>query len=385
MHPISPFSVNCPTQIRFGAGSSGALGGVLSDVQTPIVLVQGAGGVQSAGILSALQKDGHDVRIVRQTYEPSIKSIHSALDTVSGLNIGAVIACGGGSVLDAGKTLAVLLEHDVRLPVDFTQIAPDVLGTRVSVQSIAVPTTAGTGAEVTANAVLAVPSKGAKLSIRGQALFPDVALVDPELMQGAPSGVTLHSGLDAVTQVIESYTSSAATPFSDALTLPAIGAGLRALRQIMDHGDASAWPHMAWTSLASGLALANSGLGAAHGLASVIGGQFDAPHGALCGRFLVPVLRENLLIAPVGEAVHARLSLCCTRIAEAFPPTSGTDPLSGLETWLSTKELPRLRAWGIEESDLDRLATLSAEASSSKKNAVPLAPRSFANILFQSL
>lgn len=384
MQRIASFFISCPTQISFGVGSSQAVFDVLSNPDAPIVFVQGASGVQSAALVQGLQQRGHDLRILRQSSEPTIDMVNDAVDALGIDNAAAVVACGGGAVIDTGKALAFLLDSGLRLPTDFADIDPVHLAARRRVRSIALPTTAGTGAEVTANAVLGVPSLAAKVSLRGKALFPDHAFIDPALMGSAPQHVKIQSGLDAITQVIESYTSSAATPFSDALTQPAISQGLTALRCIIDDNDADAWSDLAWTSLASGLALANSGLGAAHGLASILGGQYDAPHGALCGRFLVPVIRANLRVAEIGSDTAARITLSTKRIAQVFTPTSA-DPTSGFARWIDQKHVPRLRDFGVSETDIPGLAARSMGASSSKKNAVSLDHQDFERILKDAL
>ena len=378
---IAPFSVVCPTQIEFGVGASTSLAGYLPEAKDPIVFVQGASGSQSAGILDDLRQSGREVHVVRQSTEPSIDTIHAALDQLRGREVAAVVACGGGSVIDAGKTIAFLLDSGERLSADFSKIAPACLQQRHHVRSIAIPTTAGTGAEVTANAVIAIPSKSAKISLRGKALFPDLAIIDPALMMTAPSTVAIQSGLDAITQVVESYTSSAATPFSDAMSGSAISTGLKSLKCIVDHPTIDAWSQMAWVSLSSGFALANSGLGAAHGIASVIGGQYEAPHGALCGRLLVPVLRANLRNAGRGSRASDRLTDCMDQVAQVFGPRGGQDILSGFDHWIEQNAVPRLRNWGVKSDDIESLAEQSVGASSSKKNAVPLNANAFAEIL----
>ena len=385
MSQAEPFSVTCPTQIKFGMGSSKALLELLSYSTTPLVFVEGAGGTQSADLVRELRRRGQEVLIVCQKDEPSIDTVNAALEQLDGHKISTVVACGGGSVIDTGKVLAALLDNGQKLPADFANIDPNDFKKRRRVESIAIPTTAGTGAEVTPNAVITVPSLAAKISVRGAALFPDIAIVDPLLMKTAPAQVVIQSGLDAITQVIESFTSSAATPFSDALSKPAIMSGLCSLQNIVDHKKTDAWPQMAWASLVSGLALANSGLGAAHGLASVLGGRYDAPHGALCGRFLVPSLRASLRNSPDGSTAFLRLNLCMASVAKIFEPLEGHDLISGLEYWIDHKKVPRLRDLGVQDGDIASLAIQSAEASSSKKNAVPLKPYDFTKILEEAL
>ena len=186
-------------------------------------------------------------------------------------------------------------------------------------------------------------------------------------MSGAPAQVILRSGLDAVTQVIESYTSNAATPFSDALCLPSIGRGLRALAGVVDTGDAKSWEDLAWVSLA------------------VIGGQYHAPHGALCGRLLIPVLRRNIERAEQGADADKKLVECAALIGNRFQSQEGGDQLSGFEAWMDAQNLPRLSQWGVAADALDALALEGMAASSSKKNAVVLTHQDFIRILEESL
>lgn len=379
------FGISVPTLVRFGDGVSAELSGVLPSGTKRVAVLRGARGVAAVPLVAGLREQGFAVTEVPCAGEPSVASVNAALDALTGQGIEAVVACGGGAVLDSGKAVAFCLGHGLRLTEDFSDISAPLLAGPAPLPFIAIPTTAGTGAEVTANAVLEIPSQQAKISLRGRALFPTVALVDPTLLPSAPAATILSSGLDAVVQTIEAYTSCAATPFSDALTTPNIHLGLRALRDVVETGEAAAWRRLAWVSLSSGMALANSGLGAAHGLASVLGGRYGAPHGVLCGRFLIPTLRQNASVAVPGSEVHRRLEACASAIAEVFPPARGGDALSGLEAWQDAQGLVRLSSFGVQEAEIDALAVQSAAASSSKKNAVVLGDADFAAILRASL
>ena len=311
--------------------------------------------------------------------------INAVLASLTGNSAQVVVACGGGSALDTAKVIRFALSHALTTYEDFAPLTADLLNTPCILPLIALPTTAGTGAEVTANAVIGVPDQAAKISLRGRALCADIAIVDPDLMKAAPDHVVLHSGLDAVTQVFESYTSNAATPFSDALTHSAKSLGLPALKAILEDDHQPAWADLAWVAHASGLALANSGLGAAHGLASVIGGQYGAPHGALCGRLLIPVLRQNLRRSEAGSDTNARIASCITDVADAFTPTLPDDLLSGFAAWIDGKGLPRLADWSVTVDDLPDLAKRGAAASSSQKNAVTLSEDDYREILQAAL
>lgn len=379
--PPSPFSFSIPTDVRFGEGISATVTDVLPEGATCVALLRGASGVASGGVLQQLRDHGLRVVEVPCPVEPTVPSINAALERLAPETIEAVIACGGGAVIDSGKAFAFCLGHSLRLSDDFSKIPQALLAAPGPIPCIAIPTTAGTGAEVTFNAVLGVPSKAAKVSLRGRALVPQVALVDPALLPSAPRKTVLASGLDAVVQTIEAYTSNAATPFSDALTQPNIALGLRALRDVMEGGAAQAWRDLAWVSLTSGVALANSGLGAAHGLASVLGGRYDMSHGALCGRFLVPVMRQNTARAAMGSDTQLRLEACAALVAEVFAPLPGGDAYSGLEAWTDAQGLQRLSDFGLEADAFDDLAHHSAGASSSRKNAVELTIADFIDIL----
>jgi alcohol dehydrogenase class IV len=379
------FTISCPTQIIFGAGTAVDLEKYLPRSTRSVVLVTGASGIAAAPVMDALRGSGVSIARVSCAKEPSVLAINEALETLAEIRPDVVIACGGGSVIDTGKLLAFLLSNDLALPDDFGRIDALCLAQAGKIPCIALPTTAGTGAEVTANAVVYVPSKGAKISLRGRALFPAIAIVDPSLMKTAPADVVLHSGLDAITQVIEAYTSAAATPFSDALSYRAIETGLAALKGVTAQGDAKSWRDLAWVSLASGLALANSGLGAAHGIAGVLGGRYGAPHGALCGRLLLPVMRRNLMRVNAGSDAHRRLVSCCEAVNRVFPVTESLDPLSGFEAWMDLNALPSLSDWGVAPAAFDQLAVDSVNASSSKKNAIPLDRKDMVHILQDAL
>lgn len=373
------FAINCPTEVQFGAGAAAAIGDHLG-AACRVVLVRG--GRSADPVAASLGALDIEVVEVSARAEPSVVSINAAFTSVAGFEPEIVVACGGGSVMDTGKALAVCLSQGAALPDDFSDVDTSAPG---RVPCIAVPTTAGTGAEVTANAVLGLADGSAKVSLRGRALFPSVALVDQSLMMSAPKAVVLYSGLDAVVQTIEAYTSCKATRFTDALSAPNVAHGLHALRAVIESGEAAAWERLAWVSLSSGHALANGGLGAAHGLASVLGAALAAPHGALCGRLLAPVLRQNLGAAPIGSDVHARLDHCIELIAAVFPARGSGDDLSGFEHWVQIQGLPRLRDFAEDGFDVREMAEAGAAASSSLKNAVPLPVSAYEKIIEAAL
>ncbi|MCG7495088.1 iron-containing alcohol dehydrogenase [Thalassobius sp. Cn5-15] len=377
------FHINTPTAVQFGAGVVTMLHSVLPDPAGTVLLVRGSSEAQAAPVIADLAAQGIPLQQIAVTAEPSVASVNAAFAAVSDTRFGAIIACGGGSVLDTAKALRFCLEWGRALPDNIAMVDPAALQRDPALALIAIPTTAGTGAEVTSNAVLGVWRAGgaAKLSLRGRGLFPSVALVDPDLLATTPKSVALGSGLDAVTQTIEAYTSSYATPFTAALSEPNLRLGARALRRIIEGPDPEAWQHIAWVSLSSGLALANGGLGAAHGLAAVLGARLKAPHGLLCGRLLAPVLIQNRSKVQIGSDVFTRIENSIEALAEVFPKTGGRNELSGFETWLRLHRVPRLCDFGLTPADFAAVAESAVYASSSTKNAVPLEIPDFIHIL----
>ncbi|MEM6578088.1 MAG: iron-containing alcohol dehydrogenase [Pseudomonadota bacterium] len=379
------FNVTVPTAIRFGCGVSAEIVPALPDRTRRVALLRGTRALAADGVRDALARGNVSHREVICSGEPSVATVNDAVGQLAHDNIDAVISVGGGSVIDTGKAVAFCLGHKRSLSKGLSDEPASLLSRPGPTVCIAIPTTAGTGAEVTANAVLDIPERHAKVSLRGRALFPTAAFVDPDLLKSAPTSVLLASGMDAIVQTIEAYTSNAATPFSDALTALNIPLGIRALQHILA-GDppALAWQDLAWTSLTSGIALANGGLGAAHGIASIIGGRYAAPHGALCGRLLVPVLRQNIKSAASDSAAQ-KLRQCAAHLSEAFPPAPDTELFSGFEAWQERQGLARLKDYGVRADDLPSIAQDSASASSSRKNAVSLKPDEFLDILKDAL
>ncbi len=206
-----------------------------------------------------------------------------------------VVGMGGGSVIDAAKAIAALLTNPGD-PLDYLEVIGRGLPlANACAPMMAIPTTAGTGAEVTRNAVLASPAHRVKVSLRSASMLPDVAIVDPELTLSMPPAVTAATGLDALTQCLEPFVSHLATPLTDGFCREGLARAARSLRRAYHHGsDVAARRDMALASLCGGLALANAKLGAVHGFAGPIGGMFDAPHGAVCARLLPLVMTANV-------------------------------------------------------------------------------------------
>lgn len=235
---------------------------------------------------------------------------------------------------------------------------------------VALPTTAGTGAEVTRNAVISVPEAARKVSLRERRMLPDLAIVDPALTDTCPRAVTLASGLDAITQVIEPYLSTRANPLTDAICRSAIPTGLVALNRLMTAPDADARDQMAWTSVAGGLALSNAGLGVTHVLAGPLGGLTNAAHGAICGALLPHGLVANERNSEDATTL-VRIAEVRRWIAQALD-SSAENALDALAEWSRSHGLPGLSAQGISPDACAAAAEAAVLSSSMRANPVAL-------------
>ena len=363
---MTPFAITAPPRILFGRGAAAKAPALIRAFGARGIVVHGADRARADWLLAAL---GPGTLALACPREPVLAVLTQALAAARDHRPDWVVAIGGGAALDLGKALAALIPSPGD-PMDHLEIIGKGLPlTQVPLPFIALPTTAGTGAEVTRNAVIGLPDHGRKVSLRDDRMVARLAIVDPALTDGCPRAVTLASGLDAVTQVIEPYVSLRATPYTDALARPAIAPGLLALQQLMQAEDSLARDRMAWVSLCGGLALANSGLGAVHGLAGVIGGMTGAAHGAICGALLGPVLTENRRAA-TGTA-RARLDEVCTMIAAALGCDADTAP-QALQHWARQAGLPGLVDLGVAPDQHVPIAEAARQASAMQANPVSL-------------
>ena len=310
--------------------------------------------------------------------EPTIALVREGADAFRGAGCDLVIAIGGGSAIDAGKAIAAAAANSGDL-LDYLEV----IGKGQPLENapwpfIAVPTTAGTGSEVTRNAVLGSPEHGVKVSLRSPLMLPRVAIVDPVLTLGLPPAITASTGLDALTQLIEPYVSSRANAFTDSLCLDGIRRASvslpRAFRDGNNGNAADARSGMAYASLLGGLALANAGLGVVHGFAAPIGGMFDAPHGAVCAALLPAGMRTNIVALrerePKGGALerYREIARILTNDPDAIPE-DGVEWVRGLTSRLA---IPSLASYGIRQQDVPELAAKAGRANSMKANPIVL-------------
>jgi alcohol dehydrogenase class IV len=299
-----------------------------------------------------------------------------------------VIGFGGGSALDAAKAIAAMLANDGEL-LDYVEI----IGrgqplTKPSAPFIAIPTTAGTGAEVTRNAVLASPEHRLKVSLRSPLMLAKVAVVDPELTCDLPPALTASTGLDALTQLIEPFVCNRANPMTDGLCVEGLRRAARSLRVAFSKGqDKDAREDMAVASLFGGLALANAGLGAVHGFAGPIGGSFSAPHGAICAALLPHVMAMNLRALrrrdPHGAALfrYEEAAWWLTGDSKA----KADDGVKWVRALVTDLKVPRLASFGIQREHFPDLVTKAANASSMKANPIVLTPEELTETLEQAM
>jgi alcohol dehydrogenase class IV len=295
-----------------------------------------------------------------------------------------VISIGGGSVIDAGKAIAAIITNRGNLYDYLEVIGKGQKLTEKPAPFVAVPTTAGTGAEVTKNAVITSPEHRVKVSLRSPAMFPDLAVVDPALTLSLPPALSACTGLDALTQCIESYVSCKSTPLTRPVCADGITRAARSLRTVCSDGsNLSAREDMALASLFSGLALANSGLGAVHGFAGPAGGMTGAPHGAVCALLLPGVMRTNITALETAHSDSPFL-IRYREVAGLLTGDPAAEPADGVQ-WIETLcrdlPLPSGQQLKIEKNLFPDLATTAQKASSMKGNPVPLSREDLLNIL----
>jgi alcohol dehydrogenase class IV len=314
--------------------------------------------------------------------------VEAGVAAARGAGCELVIAIGGGSVIDAGKAIAALLTNSGAL-LDYLEVVGE--GRPLAsppAPFIAIPTTAGTGSEVTRNAVLGVPGKGVKVSLRSPLMLPAVALVDPELTYDLPPRLTAATGLDALTQCIEPFVSPLANPLSDAVAREGMRRAAGSLRTAFrDGADRAARREMALASLCGGLALANSKLGAVHGFAAPLGGLFPVPHGTACARLLTPVTAANVAALRARSPDSPALARYdeVARILTGDLAARADDAVAWIRNLVAELDLPGLAEFGVGEGGLAEVVGKAQRASSMKGNPVELTEAELTNVLRAAL
>jgi alcohol dehydrogenase class IV len=384
------FELATATRIVFGAGTVAQAPAALAAVSaTRVLLVTGRSAGRAERLRAALVAGGIEPASFTVGGEPTVDVARAGVARIREHGAQAVVALGGGSALDAGKAIAALAANGGD-PLDYLEVVGRGRPlARPSLPLVAIPTTAGTGAEVTRNAVLSVPEARVKASLRSPMMLPALAIVDPDLLVGLPAAVVASCGLDALSQLIEPFVSSRANPLTDAFARDGIRRSARSLARAAAGGldDAATREDLALASLQGGLCLANAGLGAVHGFAAPAGGMFAAPHGAICAALLAPVMEVNVRALDARAPTHPSRG----RFDELGPLLTGdpaaraAEAVAWVRALVATLAIPGLAAWGMAASDAPDLIERAKGASSMRGNPLPLTDPELMEIATQAM
>ncbi len=384
LQPDKLFSIARLPRIEFGPSSVDKLPRIAAGFGRKVLLVTGGGSIENSpcwpGLQQAMHEQGLAVERIRVTTEPSPELVDTTVNRFHRQQIDLVVGLGGGSVLDAAKAIAGLLPHGNSVMDHLEGVGPELPYQGPALPFIAVPTTAGTGSEATKNAVLSRQGpEGFKKSFRDAQLVADVAIVDPDLLQTCPPALIAANGMDAFTQLLESFTSLRSNPLTDTLALD----GIRAVRDSLldwytSTGDqAAARSRMAYASMLSGITLAQTGLGSVHGLASPLGAFFPIPHGVVCGTLVAVATEVNIKAMQERERNNPALEKYARigRLLAEDPELIQTEALKRLVktlyNWTARLELPLLDKYGVSAEDWPRIIRHS-RGSSMQTNPIVL-------------
>lgn len=385
---MTQFEFATATRIVFGAGVLPEAVKAARSLGNRVYLVTGSRLAKAETLGEQLCKVGLGVQLAQVTTEPTTELIQVMTAQARAEGCDVVIGLGGGSVIDAAKAVSGLLTNEGDL-FDYLEVIGKALPLKNSAAPyIAIPTTAGTGAEVTRNAVLGSKEHRVKVSLRSPLMLPRLAIVDPELTCDLPPDVTAYTGLDALTQVIEPYVCTKANPMTDGWCVEGIRRAAKSLRIAVEQGhNKTAREDMAVTSLFGGLALANAGLGAVHGFAAPFGGMFPALHGAVCAALLPFVMEVNIKAlrasAPHGVALERYGEI--GRLLTGKPQATAEDGVEWVAKLVRDLQVPKLSQYGCGENDLAVVVEKAAKASSMKANPVALSNPQLIEILQAAL
>ena len=378
------FEFATATQIIFGPGTVDELAPLAAEMGHRAFVLSGRTVDRIAPLLEQLRAGGIEYVTFGVPNEPTTDLALSAVEEAREAACDMVIGIGGGSVLDTGKVVSALLTNSGQL-MDYLEVIGDGRELKQPCSPyIAVPTTAGTGAEVTRNAVLDSTKHRVKVSMRSPFMLPKLVLVDPVLTHSMPPSITASTGLDAFTQLLEVYVSNKANPLTDGICLEGLKRAARSLQKAYKDGsDRVAREDMSLASLFGGLSLANAKLGAVHGFAGPLGGMYSAPHGVVCARLLPYVMEANV------NALQARFPFSpamarydeVARILTGSPVAKAPDGFTWVQELCENLDVPPLADFGLKEEDISTVVEKSKNASSMKGNPVELTVDELTNIL----
>ena len=382
------FSFATAGRILFGPGTVGQVAGHAAAMGSHALLITGSTPSRADGLAADLAAAGVKRTAFTVCGEPDLECVATGAQLAREAQCDLVIGFGGGSVMDAAKAIAALATNSGPIT-DYLEVIGKALALKHQpVPCIAIPTTAGTGSEVTRNAVIRSKTQRVKVSMRSPDMLPDLAVVDPELTIGLPPEGTAASGFDALCQLLEAYVSLKANPLTDSLCREGLARCARSLKTaFMDGGNIDARTDMSIASLFSGLALANAGLGAVHGIAAPLGGMHSAPHGAVCARLLPGITAANIA-ALKARPEHAHYLKRYREAAGILTGDDHADP-SMLIQWLremtASMQIPALSRWGLGQTDVAQLTSQALQASSMKGNPVPLSAETLQSVITRAM
>ena len=375
-------------RILFGPGTLKEVPPAAASFGRRALVVTGSSAERAAPLLEQLRAQGVEAATFAVSREPVIETVLAGVERAKENACELVIGLGGGSVLDTGKAIAALLTNEGDLLDYLEVIGRSKSLAQPSAPCIAIPTTAGTGSEVTRNAVVASPEQRVKVSLRSPHMLPRLAVVDPELTYSLPPAITASTGLDALTQLIEPYVCSSANPLTDSLCREGIQRVARSLRRTyVDGGDSTAREDMSLASLFGGLALANAKLGAVHGLAGPLGGLFSAPHGTICARLLPLVMEANVRAlqsrAPDSPALGRYDEIA--QMLTGNTAAAAHDGVAWVQDLCVALAVPPLARFGVTKADFPLVVAQAQKASSMKGNPLPLTDEELREVLRQAI
>ncbi len=382
------FKFSTATQIIFGPDTIKEVLSIISEIGKCAFVVTGHNTKRANPLLELLKNRGIEVVTFNVSEEPTTTLVYKGVQKARSRECTSVIGIGGGSVIDTGKAVAALLTNSGEL-VDYLEVIGR--GKQLAkppATYIAIPTTAGTGTEVTRNAVIKSQDHHVKVSMRSPLLLPRLAVIDPVLTYSMPPNVTASTGLDALTQLMEVYVSNKANLVTDSISRKGLQrVAISLLRAYENGNDKAARENMSLASLFGGIGLANAKLGAVHGFAGVLGGMFYAPHGVICARLLPFVMESNVSAlqarCPDSNALERYKKIA--KILTGKNTANVSDGIKWVQNLCFKLKVPPLAEFGLKETDFPTVIEKSKKASSMKGNPIALTDTELSEILKNAL
>ncbi|MFC3700056.1 iron-containing alcohol dehydrogenase [Reinekea marina] len=389
---LTPFSISRLPRILFGAGELSKLPAEIQSFGSNVLIITGGQSftqsIQWSVLKRSLDELNIDVHLERVSGEPTPGQVDAIVAQYKKETIAVVIGIGGGSPLDAAKAVAALLPSGRSVMNYLEGVGKGITFSGPTIPFIAVPTTAGTGSEMTKNAVLSDTEQGFKKSFRDEQMTAQVAIIDSTLLESCPRPQLIANAMDAFTQLLESYTSTRSNPLTDALALSGIEHFLKGFN-FHQEADLAGLDHLAYASMLSGLCLAQTGLGAVHGIASPLGAHYPIPHGVACGTLLAAVTEANIT-ALQSRSPNDNALVRYANIGRMINPSTIhnaealTKLINSLDHWTHKLNIPTLNSFGMVEEDVDKIASESG-GNSMKTNPIELTQNELKTIIMQRL